>query len=229
MIRCLIIDDEPSAREILSAYITDSPQLELAGACNNALEAMDFLGKNPVDLLFLDINMPNLSGISFLKSRTHLPSVIITTAYDEYALEGYELDVVDYLLKPFSFERFLKAVEKAEKRLTPLSPEQNFLLVRADKKTHKIAYADILYIESLGDYVIIHTSTQKLTTYDTLKNLEEQLVPHHFIRVHKSFLVALDKANYMEGNLLVIRGCEIPIGGSYKEEVVNRFMRSSLK
>ncbi len=226
MLRCLIVDDEPSAREILSAYIRDTPQLELSGECNDALEAMDFLGKHPVDLLFLDINMPRLSGISFIKSRTQLPAVIITTAYDEYALEGYELDVVDYLLKPFSFERFLKAVEKMEKRLHPLTTNQNFLLVRSDKKTYKIPYADILYIESLGDYVIIQTHSQKLTTYETLKNLEEQLVPHHFMRVHKSFLVSLDKVDYMEGNMLVIQGHEIPIGGSYKEEVVNRFTRS---
>lgn len=226
MIRCLVVDDEPSAREILSSYIEDSPQLEMIGVCNDALEAMDFLSKHSVDLLFLDINMPHLSGISFLKSRTHLPAVIITTAYDEYALEGYELDVVDYLLKPFSFERFLKGVEKAEKRLSPSSPDQNFLLVRSDKKTYKIPYTDILYIEALGDYVIIHTPTQKLTTYETLKKLEEQLAPHHFMRTHKSFLVSLDKAEYMEGNLLVIQGHKIPIGVSYKEKVVNRFTRS---
>lgn len=226
MIRCLVVDDEPSAREILAVYIKDSPQLELVGECNDALEAIDYISKHPVDLLFLDINMPRLSGISLLKSRTDLPAVIITTAYDEYALEGYELDVVDYLLKPFSFERFLKAVEKAEKRLLPVSSDQNFLLVKADKKTYKIPYADILYIESLGDYVIIHTSAQKLTTYETLKNLEKQLIAHHFIRVHKSFLVSLDKAEYLEGNLIVIRAHKIPIGSTYKEQVVSRFTRS---
>lgn len=225
MIRCLIVDDEPSARQILDQYIREVPQFEAAGECSDALEAIEFLRDQPVDLLFLDINMPRLSGISFLKSSPHPPAVILTTAYDEYALEGYELDVVDYLLKPFSFERFLKAVTKAEKRLIP-SVNQNYLVVRADKKTYKISYNDILFIESLGDYVTIHTAVQKLTTYETLKNLEEKLPSYLFIRVHKSFLIALDKADYMEGNLFLIQGHEIPIGATYKEEVVNRYTRS---
>ena len=224
MIRCLIVDDEPSARLILAQYIGQVPQLQTAGECSEALQAIEFLRDQPVDLLFLDINMPRLSGISFLKASPHPPAVILTTAYDEYALEGYELDIVDYLLKPFSFERFLKAVTKAEKRLNP-SKNQDYLVVRADKKTYKISYDDILFIESLGDYVTIHTVTQKLTTYDTLKNLEDKLPVHRFIRVHKSFLISLDKTDYMEGNLFVVKGHQIPIGATYKEEVVNRFTR----
>ncbi len=224
MIHCLIVDDEPSARHILARYIREVPQLQADGECSDALQAIEFLRDQPVDLLFLDINMPRLSGISFLKSSPHPPAVILTTAYDEYALEGYELDVVDYLLKPFSFERFLKAVTKAEKRLTP-SHNQNYLVVRADKKTYKISYDDILFIESQGDYVTIHTTTQKLTAYETLKKLEEKLPVHQFIRVHKSFLISLDKADYMEGNQFVVQGHEIPIGATYKEEVVNRFTR----
>ncbi len=224
MLRCLIVDDEPSARHILSWYIHEVPQLQAIGECHDALEAIEFLRDQPVDLLFLDIHMPRLSGISFLKSSPHPPAVILTTAYDEYALEGYELDIVDYLLKPFSFERFLKAVTKAEKRLVP-SQNQNYLVVRADKKTFKISYDDILFIESLGDYVTIHTMTLKLTTYETLKNLEEKLPARRFIRIHKSFLISLDKADYMEGNIFVIQGHEIPIGATYKEEVVSRFTR----
>ncbi len=226
MIRCLVVDDEPSAREVLTTYIQDAPKLELAGECRDALEAMDFLGSHTVDLLFLDINLPRLSGISFLKSSLQTPAVIITTAYDEYALEGYELDVVDYLLKPFAFGRFLKAVGKVEKRLSNASPDQNFLVVKADKKTYKIPYSDILFIESLGDYVIIHTTDQKLTTYDSLKNLDERLSPHGFVRVHKSYLISLDKTEYMEGNLFVIQGHQIPIGNTYKEEVIKRFTKA---
>lgn len=224
MIRCLVVDDEPSARKILVQYSQEVSQLQVVGECSDALEAIDFLSDHAVDLVFLDINMPRLSGISFLKSRSHPPAVIITTAYDEYALEGYELDIIDYLLKPFSFERFLKAIAKAGKRLNP-AQNQGFLVVRADKKTYKISYDDILFIESMGDYVTIHTPTQKLTTYETLKNLEEQLSSHRFVRVHKSFLISLDKADYMEGNMFVIQGHEIPIGATYKEDVVNRFTR----
>lgn len=227
MIRCLIVDDEPSAREILDKYVRDVPYLQVEGECSDALEAIDFMREHTVDLLFLDINMPRLSGIGFLKSRQNSPAVIITTAYDEYALEGYELDVVDYLLKPFSFERFLKAVEKADYRISPTSTEPGFLVVKADKKTYKIPYSEILYIESLGDYVTVYTPLQKLTTYETLKNLEELLSSHGFVRVHKSFLVSLDKVDYMEGNLVVIRSHEIPIGATYKEDVVNRFTKST--
>lgn len=224
-ITCLVIDDEPSAQKILEQYISDTPALALLETCNDALEARDFLDEQPADLLFLDINMPKLSGISFLKSMTDPPAVILTTAYDDYALEGYELDVVDYLLKPFSFERFLKAISKVEERLS-VSKESNHLFVKVDNKTYRIDIEDIIYIEAMGDYVTIHTEERGFTTYQTLQNMERQL-PNSFLRIHKSYIIALDKTDYLEGNRIVIEDKEFPVGGTYKEDVKNRFSSRS--
>lgn len=222
-IGCLIVDDEPSAQEVLKQYIADTPRLFLKGCCEDALAASEFLAKDDVDLLFLDVNMPKLSGISFLKSRSDVPPVILTTAYDDYALEGYELDVLDYLLKPFSFERFLKAVQKLEKHTSPIAEENSVLTIRADKKTYRIAIEDIQYVESAGDYVTIHTGERRLTTHDTLKNMESKLPSEHFIRVHKSFIIALANIEYLEGNSVKIGDQFIPIGTTYRETVKEIF------
>lgn len=220
-ITCLVIDDEPSAQKILEQYISDTPTLALLETCNDALEARDFLDEHPADLLFLDINMPKLSGISFLKSMSDPPEVILTTAYDDYAMEGYELDVVDYLLKPFSFERFLKAISKVEERFS-VAKEDKHLFVKVENKTYRVDLEDIIYIESKGDYVTIHTDERRFTTYQTLQNMERQL-PSSFLRIHKSYIIALNKTNYLEGNRIVIEDKEFPVGGTYKEEVKQRF------
>lgn len=220
--RCLIIDDEPVARDILRIYINDTPSLFLSGECESALAALEFLKESSVDLLFLDVNMPRLSGISFLKSISDPPKVILTTAYSEYALEGFELDVVDYLLKPFSFERFLKAVNKVSLKESNAGKDPA-IVIKADGKTYRIQTNDILFVESMGDYLTLHTTDQKLTFYKTMKSFAEELPSASFIRVHKSYLIALNKIDYLEGNLIFIHGHEIPIGNAYKEEFLNQF------
>lgn len=218
---CLIIDDEPVARDILTRYIDDTPMLTLAGECESAVDAISFLKEHKVDLLFLDINMPKLSGISFLKSLIHPPKVIMTTAYSEYALEGYELDVIDYLLKPFSFERFLKAVNKVP---AGEQNEQAHVVIRADGKTYRIAEKDIFLVESMGDYITLHTEDQKHTFNQTLKSFAEELTGSEFLRVHKSYLVSLKHIDYLEGNIIHLKGHEVPVGHSYKAEFQSRFI-----
>lgn len=221
--RCLIIDDEPAARDILRTYIADVNEVQLIGECKNALEARALLKENVADLLFLDINMPRLSGIDFLKTLNHPPKVILTTAYSEYALEGYELDVVDYLLKPFSFDRFLKAVDKAQRGLDITSPTEQFITIKADGKLYRISYDEILFAESQGDYLTIHTKDKNITFYETMKSFSEQLPESHFVRIHRSFLIAISKVEYVEGNMVNIGGEELPIGKSYKEEFLEKY------
>lgn len=216
MIRCLIVEDEPVARDILRQYIVDTPNLNLEGECNNALTALDFLNLQTVDLIFLDINMPKLSGIDFIKSLRNPPKIILTTAYSEYALESYELDVLDYLLKPFSFERFLKAVSKFP--VSANTPVIDDLIVKADGKTYRVSVSDILYAESLGDYITLVTTNNKLTFNQSLKSFLNQLPESEFIRVHKSFIVSLKNIDYVEGNLISISETMIPIGKAYKED-----------
>ena len=222
MMTCLIIDDEPVARDILRTYISDTPQLNLSGECESAVAALSFLKEQSVDLIFLDINMPKLSGISFLKSLPAPPKVILTTAYSEYALEGYELDVVDYLLKPFSFERFLKAVNKVPE---PSDNDDTYVVIKADGKTYRINEKDILFAESLGDYITLHTTAERLTFNRTLKSFSDELSASNFVRVHKSFLVSMRQIDYVEGNMIHINDHEIPIGNAFKDEFKSRFMK----
>lgn len=222
--RCIIIDDEPAAQQVLQQYIADVPGLLLTGTCSDALEAVDHLQEQPVDLLFLDINLPRLSGISFLKALPHHPAVILTTAYEEYALQGYELDVVDYLLKPFSFERFLRAVAKVL-QAPGRDAADTHLTVRADRKTYRLPCADILYIESTGDYVTIHTADQKITAYNTLKGLQEKLPSDLFLRIHKSYIISLAQLEYLEGNTVTVGGTHLPIGTTYQQTVKERIFR----
>lgn len=219
---CLIVDDEPSAREVLEKYVADAPMLQHAASCSDALEAMAFLDEHSVDLLFLDINMPKLTGIDFLKTLPDSPEVILSTAYDDYALKGYELDVTDYLLKPFSFDRFLQAVRKAEKRLSPTAGPES-LKLKADGKLYRVPLDEISYIESSGDYVTIHLNDQKLTTYETLKNLEEELPQEHFARVHKSYIVRIPSVDYLEGNILKVGDQAIPVGKTFKDKILQYF------
>jgi len=225
-ISCLIVEDEPLARNLITEYVSKVPYLHLVKACSGPLEAMEVLRSNPVDLLFLDVQMPELTGISFLKSLQKKPLVILTTAYSEYALEGYELDITDYLLKPITFERFLKAVDKVNQRLSgtppavaekPAEVAPNFIFVKDGTKLVKIKWDDILYVEGLKDYVTIHTRTQKVISLQRLKVLEEQLPAEKFIRVHNSFIIALEAIDSVHKDKIQIGQAMIPIGDTYKK------------
>jgi DNA-binding LytR/AlgR family response regulator len=236
-IRCLIIDDEPLAQRVVERYAENLQFLEITGKCNNALEAIEFLHHNEVDLIFLDINMPKLTGMEFLRTLKNPPLVIITTAYAEYAIQGYELDVVDYLMKPFAFDRFLKAIQKAEELLRGREAvahhepresekqEENYLFIKSSKKTYKVNLDQILYIEALGDYVKIFTTDKMIVSYQSLKNIEALLPPKQFPRVHKSFIIALSRIDMIEGNQVKIRDRMIPVGTNYKAEF-DRLIRS---
>jgi DNA-binding LytR/AlgR family response regulator len=227
-IDCLIVEDEPLARNLMVEYVIKVPYLNLVDACPNAMKAMEALKKHPADLIFLDIQMPEITGITLLKILPNKPMVIFTTAYSEYALEGYELDVVDYLLKPVSFERFLKAAEKASARMsarqasppaaTPEQPAgQSFVFVKDGTKLVKVVFNDILYIEGLKDYVTLHTRQQKITTLQRMKHLEEQLPADAFIRIHNSFIVNIKAVDSIHKNEVQIGQAMLPISDSYRK------------
>jgi DNA-binding LytR/AlgR family response regulator len=229
--KCAIIEDEPLAQNVLKKYIDEHPALELAGIFSDPLEAQSFLAQQDIRLLFLDINLPKLSGINFLKTIPHPPLVILTTAYPEFAVQGFELDVIDYLLKPFPFERFLKAVNKAWEKLNRMKNEEtssSFIFIKADKKVYKIDLDNILYIEATGDYLKIYTAENEYVTHSTLKNFLDELPPSLFLQVHKSFVIAKSKIFFIEGNYIRIADKDIPIGASYKEEV-SRKLKSKNK
>jgi DNA-binding LytR/AlgR family response regulator len=227
-IKCLVVDDEPPAREIISRYISNVPYLQLAGECGNAIQAMSMLQSFPVDILFLDIRMPQLNGNELLKIVKHPPKVIFTTAYAEYALEGYDLDIVDYLLKPIQFERFLKAVHKAMQTASPtdtVSPvsepgKEAFVYFRADRKMVKVMLRDIQYIESMKDYVKVVTGKQVIITKQSITSVEAMLPRHLFIRTHRSFIVALHSIKSFTSELIDIAGTEVPIGKLFRNEVL---------
>ncbi len=231
-IQCAIIEDEPLAQNILKKYIEDHPALELRAVCNNAEEAQKVLLREDVELLFLDINLPKLSGISFLKTLPHQPVVIFTTAYPEYAVEGFELDAIDYLLKPFSFERFLKAANKAVQQLNKKEitgqATPSFIFLKAEKKVHKVNLDDILYIEAAGDYIKVMTESGQYMVNDTLKGLQDELPPAQFIRVHKSYIISRNKIKFFEGNYVKVGNADIPIGNSYKEEISTRLKERNI-
>ena len=225
-INCLIIDDEPLAINILERYISEVPYMHTVGSFDNPLEALRFLQRESVDLIFLDIHMPELSGIKLAKALPEPPLLIFTTAYPEYAVEGFELDATDYLVKPFSRERFLKAVQKAGKQLgqeQPSHADPGFLTLKADRKIFRIAHEDILFAQAYGDYVKLQTSSQQLTPKITLARLLQQLPQEQFLRVHRSYLIAWQKVSYMEGNQLKIGETLIPVGQQYREAVLQRF------
>lgn len=221
-IRCLIVDDEPLSVRVVEKYIANLPELTLVAACQNAFEAMEVLRKEAIDLLFLDVNMPKLSGISFLKTLNKPPLVIFITAYPEYAVEGFELEALDYLLKPFSFERFLKAINRAEAKLKsiPTDNAPNHLFVKADKKLYNIAFSDILYFQAYGDYVKVFTKTQKLVTKRKLSELEQALPDTTFQKIHRSYIIALSAIQFIEGNMVQVATIKLPITTTYKEELM---------
>lgn len=223
--RCIIADDEPVARKILREFIEQVPYLELAGEFRNAMKTEAFLQDNDADLLFLDINMPKVSGLQFLKKNTVRPLVVLTTAYPEYALEGYELDIIDYLLKPIAFTRFMKAVKKANEYISLREKKDHdspgtFLFVKSEKRIEKIELADILYIESTGNYVNICTGSKKIMAYLTLKGIESRLPADEFIKVHQSFIIPISKIEFIEGNQIKIKDTVVPIGRNYKDVIM---------
>jgi DNA-binding LytR/AlgR family response regulator len=230
-IKCVIVDDEPFARKGLSSYVEKIDFLQLAGVCENVIELDSLLKQQTVDLLFLDIEMPYITGIDFLKSAKELPKVIFTTAYEQYALKGYELDVLDYLLKPISFERFLQAANKAhgwfslQKENTAV---QDYFFVKADNKLEKINFGDILFVEALENYVAIYTKEKKIITHLTLKTLQEKLTPPDFLYPHKSYIVATDKINSIEGNILHVMNHQVPVSKYQKEEIMEKIINNKL-
>jgi DNA-binding LytR/AlgR family response regulator len=226
MATCMIVDDEPLSRDILRRYIAEVKDLELVAECPDGIEATHRLGQLQVDILFLDINMPGLTGISLARSLQNAPLIIFTTAYPEFAVEGFELDALDYLVKPYSFERFLKAVNRALESLsvdTGLGTSALKIIVKADKKLYAIEPAKILFVEGQGDYIRIHLEEMRLTVHDTLKNFEESLPVENFMRVHKSWLVNLEKISFIEGNQVKIASQRIPVSPALREELLNRF------
>ena len=226
-IRCALIDDEELARALLEQYILKVPQLELTGQYKNPLEYLDLSGSQQVDLLFLDIQMPEITGTEFLKSLRQKPVVVFTTAYPEHALEGYQLDVADYLVKPFSFDRFLHSVQKVSQLIGPRAAPSEILVINAGHKTFRLNINDILYIEGLREYVSYFTSDgQRIIALEALKNLEDGLLPkEQFLRVHKSYIVNINRVKIIEGNTILIADKKIPIGASYKEAAIARLSR----
>jgi DNA-binding LytR/AlgR family response regulator len=228
-IRCIITDDEPFARKGLQGYISQIDFFDLRGICENAIELNSLLKKEAVDLLFLDIEMPYLTGIEFLKQLASPPRVIFTTAYEKYALQGFELEVLDYLLKPISFDRFLKAANKAFDYFRhQQTPAEDHIFVKADNRLEKIAFADILFAEALENYVAIYTKEKKIITHLTLRMLQEKLPATAFVQPHKSYLAAIDKINSIEGNILHINTFQVPISKYQKEEIMEKIVNSKL-
>ncbi len=229
-ISALIIDDEPLARNIIKEYSRNIPALKIAGECSDAVEASLFLHQHQTDLIFLDINMPKISGIDFLRNLVHPPMVILTTAYSEYALEGYELNIIDYLKKPFSFERFFKAYLKAEDYFQirknfqsdiELKNQKDFIFLKSDKKNIKINVSEISFIEGLGDYIKVYTTTQKFISNLSMKKITDCLPHEKFLRIHKSYIVAIDKIESFEGNLVKVNNSKLPVGNNYKNDLLN--------
>ena len=234
-INCIIIDDEPLARKGLKEYVADTLFLELAGEYEHPLKAMQVLSEQRIDLVFLDIQMPKLTGVEFMKSLQHPPLVIFTTAYPQYALEGFDLNAVDYLLKPFSFDRFLKAALKAKatiesKKTDNILPNTttDHFFIKYDSKLQKIRFDEILFVESLQNYVAIHTITRKYISYLTLKSLEDQLPGSEFVKIHKSYIIASRKVDTIEGNELKIGAHVLPISRTTREEVLDKILRNKL-
>jgi DNA-binding LytR/AlgR family response regulator len=227
--KCLLVDDEPPALDVLRKYIETTPSLEVMGECHHGMDAFEFIQRNKIDLIFLDIQMPKLLGTDLIKALPHPPKVIFTTAHREYAADGFDLNAVDYLLKPFSLDRFLKAVHKAQQGdigvelKTEILPQSDrFLYFRADRKMVKVMVGDILYVESLKDYVKIITRSQTVITKQTITAVEEMLPVDHFLRIHRSFIVAMDKINSYSSQSVFIQKEEIPVGPLYRNEVIKQ-------
>ena len=218
---CVVVDDEPMAREILVSYIDKVTNLDLVNSFENATDALVFMQENKVDLYFLDINMPEITGLSLAKIINNKAKIIFTTAYRDYAVDGFNLNVIDYLLKPFAFDRFLQAIEKVKDSKTSKS-ETDFMFVRANRKMIKVDFNDILYVESLSDYVKIITSENTIVTRETISNLEEKLSDKNFLRIHRSYIVSINKLSSYTNEFIEIGNKALPISRSYKESVLQK-------
>ncbi|MGH1520283.1 LytR/AlgR family response regulator transcription factor [Chryseobacterium sp. JK1] len=220
-IKCIIVDDEPLALSLLEHYVEKIPFLELVFSTENPIEAVEYIQNNESDLIFLDIQMPELTGINFMKIVGAKQKYILTTAYSEYALEGYEHNVIDYLLKPISFERFQKSTLKAQERFSFQEEENTHFFVKSSGQQHRIGFNDILYIESIKDYVNIRTAAEEYIVLDTLKSMENQL-SDQFVRIHKSFIVNLGKIKSVSPKKVILPEHEVPIGDSYRANLLGR-------
>lgn len=245
MLKVLIVDDEPLALDVLETYINQMPELRLVKRCSNAVEANEALKQHEIDLMFLDIQMPQLTGIDFVKTLTHPPMVVFTTAFPNYAIQGFDLNALDYLLKPISLDRFMKAVNKAIDHAdlnqkesaapaptAPAGEALDFFFVKADKKLVKVNFDDIIYIEGLKDYVIIRLLNTRVITLQTMKSLEDRLPSNRFRRIHRSYIVALDKIMAIEGNMIEVQEKDkakmLPIGKNYRDELLELIEQNKL-
>lgn len=221
---CIIIEDEPAAQSVLESYISRCTDLRLRGTFADAFSAQEFMQSQPIDLIFLDINLPEMSGVSFLRSLVRPPLVIFTTAYSKYAVDGFDLEAVDFLLKPFSFERFYKAVNKAREKfnlhIPPVLPTR--LTVKSGKRIYQLALDDILFVETCGDYVNVHCADKKLTVHGTLKSWEEKLKGSPFLKIHRTVIVNLAKIDHLEGNLLRIGEYKLPVSEAFKDQLLDQ-------
>lgn len=234
-LKCIIIDDEPIARKVLQEFIEDIEYLTLTGQAENPVKAMSLLNGNTIDIVFLDINMPKINGIDFLKSSKLNTQIIITTAYPVYAVEAYGLDVLDYLVKPISFDRFLKACNKAretieQKKSSPVLPNipNDHFFIKCENQIEKVFYDDLLYAEAMMNYVMLYTNSKKMMVYITIKGLEEQLPPEIFIRVHKSFVVNKNKIKSIEGNIIKIGNERITISQNLRDKVIHEIVKDKM-
>jgi DNA-binding LytR/AlgR family response regulator len=230
--KCLIVDDEPLARELIRGHVEKLENFEIVAECSDAMKALQVLREKQIDLMFMDIQMPQITGIEFLKTLKHQPKVIITTAYREYALEGFELDVVDYLLKPITFERFLKSVNKYYQMIqddvqvisnssADKMQDDSFIYIKENKKVVKVYLSEIKYIEGLSEYVQIFTDKRKIITKTSMTQMEEKLTSEKFLRIHKSYIVSISKIEAFTANTIEIHGKELPIGRSFKNGVIS--------
>jgi DNA-binding LytR/AlgR family response regulator len=235
-LNCIIIDDEPVARNLLEEYIEDIDFFQLIGKAENPLKANVLLNNNKIDLMFLDINMPKMSGIEFLRTSTTLPLTILTTAYTEYAIEGFELDVLDYLVKPFSFERFLKACNKAKEYFELQSSftdkktteDASYFFVKCNGKIEKIFYDELLYVEAMVNYVVLHTEDRKLIVYLTMKAVAEHLPQSIFIKIHKSTIVNINKIKSIEGNQINMGKVQVVISQTLQESAMKQILKDRM-
>ncbi len=228
MLNCIVVDDESLAIQLLSDYVSKTEGLNLLSSFTNPIEAVQFCGEQDVDLVFLDVQMPELTGIQFMKIAGNKTHFILTTAYDEYAIEGYEFNIIDYLLKPITLDRFIVAVNRAKERLEKPAPEllptelnptsgSEFIFIKTEYKVKKIDLGDILYLEGLGDYVNIQTISGKVLTLESMRKLLGRLPAERFIRVHKSYIIPIEKIDFIEKNRIVIEGKYIPVGATYQK------------
>jgi DNA-binding LytR/AlgR family response regulator len=222
-VNCIIVDDEPASRDILRRYIIDTETLDLVAECRNAIEANEAVRSKAVHLMFLDINMPKITGLQFIKSLQSPPKVIFTTAYPEFAIEGFEVDAVDYLVKPFSFERFLKAINKYSNiGDSEILLNNRTIFLKSEKKLYRVPIGDVVYLEAIGDYVKVVFGEQSILVHGTFHEILEQLSHPDIIRIHRSYAIALDKFEHIEGNQVFIRKKALPIGKAYKKDLLDK-------